>query len=764
MLYEKIESALCDCIDKIYTPISNWKFPNENVEKASDYLPNLCDVAMWSVVFLGCLILVIVLIVCVKGIVFKKLSKNLLQISFGVWFIGVILYIAGFYSPNLTFFSVIPRAIISSFKMFAGSNELARVNENLREIEIYMFMFAATHFTAAFITFMFIFRLIGFKVRSRFNIIKHKYIASLYKNRTTHLFWGVNEESLLLAEDIRKKYKKDIIIFIDIDKDDGDNSQKKVSLSDITNTINITNKERERLEKIDALVDHCYNGPAYVDTLNGNHIFKTLHLKSIGKIIQRSSSRKFYFFSDNEELNIIGALNLRTDSKLEKSRIFVHAQRDKFEEIYGNYSKIKGKKTDIKIKVIDSSYLSVRTLINDKNNLPINLIDINLKTAKATSTFTSLIIGFGPTGQEIFKFLYENSACIGIDNKKNDFKCYAIDKRMNEMRGLIETSMPEIKINEELELIQDSVNSQDFWANIEKWISELNYIAIALNDDKLSLSLAVALFKYAIKDRTNNTKLNIVVRLYNDSNDDTIKENIEILNKSVNNKLIKISVLGTKKDIFTYDNIDDKFIDQAKVFNYEYEKIRIKYENENKNKNTKEENKNENIEGNVQIDIEKEIKKCWKKNFGTKATNRLRKKKKISKYHAINDINRRISQNFSNVLHIKTKEILLNLTNDSNRKEKLKLYSDYISYKLGFSKNHPNIKQEDIDKLETIAMVEHERWNASHKIMGYRLGESKDLVKMTHSDIKPWEKLSESTKLYDYIVVKTTIDMLIKEL
>lgn len=762
MLYEKIKCALCDCIDKIYTPISNWKFPNENVEKASDYVPNLCDVAMWSVVFLGCLILVIVLIVCVKGIVFKKLSKNLLQISFFVWFIGVILYIAGFYSPNLTLFSVIPRAIISSFKMFAGSNELARVNENLREIEIYMFMFATTHFTAAFITFMFIFRLIGFKVRSRFNIIKHKYIASLYKNRTTHLFWGVNEESLLLAEDIRKKYKKDIIIFIDIDKDDGDNSQKKVSLSDITNTINITNKERERLEKIDALVDHCYNGPAYVDTLNGNHIFKTLHLKSIGKIIQRSSSRKFYFFSDNEELNIIGALNLRTDSKLEKSRIFVHAQRDKFEEIYGNYSKIKGKKTDIKIKVIDSSYLSVRTLINDKNNLPINLIDINLKTAKATSTFTSLIIGFGPTGQEIFKFLYENSACIGIDNKKNDFKCYAIDKRMNEMRGLIETSMPEIKINEELELIQDSVNSQDFWANIEKWISELNYIAIALNDDKLSLSLAVALFKYAIKDRTNNTKLNIVVRLYNDSNDDTIKENIEILNKSVNNKLIKISVLGTKKDIFTYDNIDDKFIDQAKVFNYEYEKIRIKYENENKN--TKEENKNENIEGNVQIDIEKEIKKCWKKNFGTKATNRLRKKKKISKYHAINDINRRISQNFSNVLHIKTKEILLNLTNDSNRKEKLKLYSDYISYKLGFSKNHPNIKQEDIDKLETIAMVEHERWNASHKIMGYRLGESKDLVKMTHSDIKPWEKLSESTKLYDYIVVKTTIDMLIKDL
>lgn len=773
MLYEKIKSALCDCI----TPINNWNFPNENVEKASNYVQNLFDVAIWSGVFIGCLVLVIVLILCVKGKVFKKLSKNLLQYSFAVWVIGVILYIAGFYSPNLTFLSVIPRAIISSFKMFVVSNDLARVNENLREVEIYMFLFSATHFIAAFITFMFIFRLIGFKVRSWFNIIRCKNKLLQDKNEITHLFWGVNEESLLLAEDIRKneKTQNDIIIFIDIDKEDDDNSQKKVSFSSITNTITISNTEKERLEKIEALVDHCYNGPAYVDTSNECNIFKSLHLRSVGQIIERSAKRYFYFLSDDQNLNILGALNLKVDKKIPKSRIFVLAQRYKFQEIYENYSKINGDDTSKKIEVIDSSYLSVHTLINDKNNLPINFVDIDPDTAKATSPFTSLIIGFGSTGQELFKYLYEFASFVGPDNKKNPFKCYALDRKMNEKRGLIRTSMPEIE--DELELIQDTVNSQTFWDNIAKWISELNYIAITLNDDKLSLSLGVALFKYAVRYRINESRLRIVIRLYDSSNDDTMRKIVETLSESVKNENIKISIFGSKKDFLRYDNIIyEENLSRAKVFNYRYETIRIQHEIKQileklelhkqgiKIIEPEEEQKRLGKLDSEKQELEKRtVGEQWSFNFGSDAVNDLKEATAISKYHAINEINRRINQNILNALHITTKEILLNIAGDRDKKEKLELFSNYIDYKLGIG-SLPKISQKDIDKLETIAMVEHERWVASHKLLGYRSGENKDFVKMIHKDIKPWEKLSESTKLYDYIVVKTTIDMLIKEL
>ena len=775
MIYEKINSGLCYLKNLICDILKNWKFeiPCRSTQQCFD------TVVEWSEIFILSLFIIVALIILLKKYkVFKIISKNLLSISFFVWIIGVVLYIAGFYSPNLTFISVIPRAIISSFKMFAGSNELARVNEHLREIDLYMSLFSMTHLAAACITFMFIFRLIGFKVRSWFNIIICKYRLLLDKNKATHLFWGVNEESLLLAEDIRKnkKTQNDIIIFIDIDNDDDDNSQKKVSLHHITNSITITESEKERLVEIKALVDHCYNGPAYVDTSNECNISKSLHLKSVGKIIKRSAKRYFYFLSEDQNLNILGALNLVKDKKIPESKIFVLAQRYKFQEIYENYSKINGDDTSKKIEVIDSSYLSVHTLINDKNNLPINFVDIDPDTAKATSPFKSLIIGFGSTGQELFKYLYEFASFVGPDNKKNPFKCYALDRKMNEKRGLIRTSMPEIE--DELELIQDTVNSQTFWDNIAKWISELNYIAITLNDDKLSLSLGVALFKYAVRYRINESRLRIVIRLYDSSNDDTMRKIVETLSESVKNENIKISIFGSKKDFLRYDNIiSEENLSRAKVFNYRYETIRIQHEIKQileklelhkqgiKIIVPEEEQKRLGKLDSEKQELEKRtVEEQWSFNFDSDdAVNDLKKAKAISKYHAINEINRRINQNILNALHITTKEILLNIAGNRDKKEKLELFSNYIDYKLGIG-SLPKISQKDIDKLETIAMVEHERWVASHKLLGYLSGENKDFVKMIHKDIRPWEELSEGTKLYDYIVVKTTIDMLIKEL
>ena len=252
---------------------------------------------------------------------------------------------------------------------------------------------------------------------------------------------------------------------------------------------------------------------------------------------------------------------------------------------------------------------------------------------------------------------------------------------------------------------------------------------------------------------------------------------VETLSESVKNENIKISIFGSKKDFLRYDNIIyEENLSRAKVFNYRYETIRIQHEIKQileklelhkqgiKIIEPEEEQKRLGKLDSEKQELEKRtVGEQWSFNFGSDAVNDLKEAKAISKYHAINEINRRINQNILNALHITTKEILLNIAGDRDKKEKLELFSNYIDYKLGIG-SLPKISQKDIDKLETIAMVEHERWVASHKLLGYRPGENKDFVKMIHKDIKPWEKLSESTKLYDYIVVKTTIDMLIKEL
>ena len=73
-------------------------------------------------------------------------------------------YIVGFYHEQLNGLAIVPRAVMSSFKMFAVSNDLARVHEVLRKDAFYMTVFSVVHFVAAYVTFLFVFKMVGYKI------------------------------------------------------------------------------------------------------------------------------------------------------------------------------------------------------------------------------------------------------------------------------------------------------------------------------------------------------------------------------------------------------------------------------------------------------------------------------------------------------------------------------------------------------------------------------------------------------------------------
>lgn len=658
----------------------------------------------------------------------ESITNNLLVVSSVIWLLGVVVYIVGFYRDELNWLSVIPRAIISSFKMFVVTNELARVPIELQENAIYMSVFSIVHFIAAFITFLFIFKMIGYKIKSSLKMIIYKWFYA--KGRVVHLFWGVNEASCLLAEDIRKNHATETIIFVDIDEECDDNTQKKATLSHITNTITIKNSEIARLDAIDALVDHCYNGPAALKFDNETDIFGSLHLKNIGTIVQKSNRSCFYFLSNDEAQNMAGALNLQKDKRLRsmvdnKPIIYVHARRDANNEVFDHYSQYDGETQRMEIKIVDSAYLSIATLKQDEAALPVNCVKIDKATGLVISSFTSLIVGFGSTGQEAFKFLYEYSAFVGPDLKKSPFKCYAIDEKMNTIAGLIRKKMPAIG-EDELTLVQATVDSEEFWGNIEAIIRDLNYVVIALNNDAMGLSLAVNLFKYALKYRPSSCPmLKIMVRCYDNGNEKRMEEVVNNLNKSIEGNNIEIRLYGREKDLYCCNTIlSDATLFEAKEFNKVYENSELSAEEQ------------------------------WQKNFCKDEIIRLMNKK-TSRYHAIYDINRRIAQNISNSLHRRTKMILMGFGKDE-ASERLRLYyGNVMSREEGTTKY--KCSKEDAQLLQNIAMVEHERWIASHKLMGYTYNPVNDCVQKHHKCICHWDDLDEVTKSYDCNVVDTTI-------
>ncbi len=659
----------------------------------------------------------------------ESISSNLLIISSVIWFLGVVIYIVGFYQEQLNWISVIPRAIIASFKMFVVTNELARVDGDLQKDAIYMSAFSLVHFMAAFITFLFIFKMIGYKMKSSLKLICHKWFYS--RNRIVHLFWGVNEASILLAEDIRKNHLTETIIFIDIDDDCEDNTQKKATLSNITNSITIKNSEIARLDAIDALVDHCYNGPAALKGECEMDIFGSLQLRRVGAIVQKSKKSYFYFLSNDEAQNITGALNLQKDKGLRamgcnKPIIYVHARRDANNDIFDHDSSYDRESGRMKIKIVDSAYLSILTLKQDESTLPVNCVKIDRATGLVDSHFNALIVGFGGTGQEAFKFLYEFSAFVNSKLSKSPFKCYAIDEQMDKIAGLVREKMPAIG-EDELLLIQATIDSEKFWATVSDIIKDLNYVIIALNNDAIGLSLAVNLFNYAVKKRrTNQQAMKILVRCYDNSNEMRMTEVAENLNKSIGNNRVEIRLFGEQKTLYRCDTIlSDATLRNAMEFNRMYEKTGLS------------------------------AKEQWQKSFGGNEITRLMTQKKMSHYHAINDINRRILQNISNSQHCCTKMILMNFE-DTKLSDRLELYYKYVNSRIyGTTKYECGTDDEQI--LLNLARVEHERWVASHKLMGYIYSPENDCVRMHHKCICQWENLDETTQSYDCNVVDTTI-------
>ena len=664
-----------------------------------------------------------------------SISNNLLVVSSVIWLLGVIIYIVGFYREELNGLSVIPRAIISSFKMFVVTNELARVEPQLHGDAAYMSIFSLVHFAAAFITFLFIFKLVGYKIKSSLRLIFHKWFHS--KGKVVHLFWGVNEASVLLAEDIRRLHTKETIIFVDVDEECEDNTQRKATLSHITNTITIKNSEIVRLDAIDAYVDHCYNGPAALKGDNETDIFDNLHLKTIGAIVRKCSKANFYFLSNNEAQNIAGALNLQKDSRLRlmnenKPVIYIHARRDANNEVFDHYSQYDGESQRMKIKIVDSAYLSVATLKQDERTLPVSCVKIDQSTGLVDSPFTALIVGFGGTGQEAFKFLYEYSAFIGSDMKKSPFKCYAIDGQMSKIAGLIREKMPAIG-EEELSLVQASVDSEEFWDKVKVIIKKLNYVVIALNNDAIGLSLAVNLFKYALRNRpASQPMLKILVRCYDNGNEKRMTEVTTSLNKSIECNNVEILLFGQEKKLYRCNTIlSDDTLREAMEFNKVYEKSDLSAEEQ------------------------------WQKNFGEAEILRLMTQKKMSRYHAIYDINRRIAQNISNSLHSRTKMILMGF-GENGQSERLRLFYGYVNSRKDDTTIYECGKNKE-QVLLNIAMVEHERWIASHKLMGYIYNTENDCVQKHHKCISPWDELDEMTQSYDCNVVDTTIKMAYKK-
>lgn len=730
---ELYHNAITHLIHFFEIDITSPNSPIKNIEQFSN------DIFYWGILFF---LFCIGIFMLLKSSWLKKiinfLEDRLFLISLCVWSAGVFIYTIGMYQPNMNLAVILPRAIIISFKMFLAQHEQARVAPIFLDNVWYMTIFSLLHFFAALISIIFLLKFAGFRFKSYLNLVRYSSMSN--KKPAINIFWGTNDASFILANDIFKSDNDEQIMFVNLDEQNNDATPKSIGLKQILDIGSLQSDDIAQLEKMNALVENCHYDLSSLDVSNMHtDVFHALHMKHMKRIINDSKAVRIFFLSENEDKNILSALNLLKDKNIANSKhikIYVHAGKSSINEIYDHYSQYHAQNDmDAKLKIVDSSYLSIASLKRVPEYHPINVIDIDPETCMAQSSFSSLIIGFGETGQEAFKFLYEFASFIDKDGNRNPFKCYAIDKELSHTAGQIRRQMPAIT-DSELELVAADINSLPFWDKIDSIIKELNYVMITPHSDTLGLSLAVDIYKHAIQMRNNDLKnFKIFVRCYELDNLTRMKDVANKLNQCNASSGGEIIIFGDENHIYTYDMIiSEVILNEAKRFNKRYQE-----------KNGK---------------IELSSREIWSMTFNNASIEKRMAKSGNTRLHAIDDINRQIAQNLSNSLHKWTKLKQLGIIDNPSECAHLASVVD------SRSEGEITYKQADEEwqtKLVNLARCEHERWVALHKVMGYQRGAENNIATRRHSCICGWNELDEAAQSYDCNVVDTSIRLFYKD-
>ena len=685
---------------------------------------NPCFLNQWgySTVLLVAIGLVLVYLLFKKR---KLLVDNLKWIAAMVFLSGFVLYGYAFDEGGSTSNSVALafRAALSSMEMFASHSDLLEVPEHLHESPFYMTIFSVIHFLAVIVSAVFIIKLLGFRFISWLRLLAANFSGK--KDCRLFVFWGVNDNAILLANSIlrnaarRKKanvegWENCKFVFVRLLSANESSSHGRFTFSHFFNSSHDeTEKFIEKIEELDGILVNSKFGITgrVIDKVKSEFdLYEYLGLKRLGKLIQKYPRATFYFLSPNEEVNLEAVSVFKEMARYKEGgvhdqvQIYCHARKNNLNQKLEICDGL-----EHQIHIIDSSNLAVLQLKKNVKNHPVNFVDVDTSKACAKKPFTSMIIGFGETGRDAFRFLYEFGALIGADGDRNPRKIYVVDEHLDELKGDFLMKTPALKgKRDELEWCEEmSVHSDSFWEKLSEIIHELNYVVIAIGNDNEGMALAIDLYEYAYRYRKEGfNDFRIYLRVNGSCNTVQLKQIKEYFNVYGDTRDV-IMTFGAREDIFSYDvvSMDVREV-LAKEFYYAYRKIMIDAMPET---DEGEIAKKEEAKESLRQTAEQE----W--NARREA---LRKKRNLD---AQIKLAYQEEQDRANVWHVNTKRFLAGVIGKDGKDnaERLKEMIDMTRRDTN-TLNYSNVRDLASETLfDNLSKCEHLRWNACMELQGF---------------------------------------------
>lgn len=652
-------------------------------------------------------------------------NRAFLSLVIACYLLGVLLYFFGYdyAGTSRSVIALLFRSMLSGFEMFLSKSNLIGIADNCKDDAAYMTLFAFVH-TLAMVLSTF------FAVACVWKRIKDWVRSNIWgwsSNDATYVFWGLNERSFMLARDVYKHRKgRERIIFVDF-PDEKENGNKSQSFSGLVGLLSFKMKVNRALNDINYIMCRSSCRPSEVSD-KVNDFFDELDLMGLKNILRRSDKSYHFIFTDNESSNLKAAVRmLQTEmfEDKEHTKLYCAARKTSF-------SKLIEEKYEGQLKFIDDSRMAINALKRGEieTSHPIDYVKVNSEKAVVESCFTALIIGFGTTGQDALRFLYEFSAFPDAEGSKSPVKIHVVDSKMNQLRGEFMQEVPSIEQLEgrEIELHHMDIGSKEFFALLRSLVKNLNYVVVAAGDDTLNIEIATSLLEMANRYKDEDLEhFRVFVRLYNEESKVKFDEAIAVYRPFG----LSLAYFGTAESLYKKDIIiSDRIKDEAEEFHRAYCEANA---------------------GETYVPLEKRLEK-------------EKRKSDIGPLYAYRSLERKESQNKANRMHVYTKMKLMGMDNYPQS-----VVLPEWDNQFGFDKCE--LDKAWITKLLNASICEHLRWNASHLMMGYicMTEEVKaqdkgtcNVKKKMHACIVDWNLIDKQTQMYDYYVVKTSICQYLK--
>ena len=744
--------------------------------------------------------------------------RNLFPAFLLVWLLGFSIYIVGMYTGEReSLFGNIFMAVIHAFGIFILNSDVSAIHNPFHNNWLYMSFFSLVHFAAACISMLFVIKHFGFNILASIRMFFASCSISK-KKKMTYIFWGMNDATYHLAKSINEYHKGNkethriVIIRSHTEKNI---TSVRNGMERLFNFLSLRNKDLDQLMEIDCLTTNTFVSLSKLETENdGNStdVWRMLGLNNVAKLASKRTTGNvhIFFLSDDWAENIQAVENLKKDKTLagiivqgsEKGNAEASVDGEKQQErkvkiyCHARYNSINRVTEDldtansIDVHIVDSSHLAIERLKREARYQPINYVEIdrqeNLGTVK--SAFTSLIVGFGETGKDALRFLYEFGAF--VDSKSPDktrrspFYCHVVDNRMDKLKGSFKNAAPAMFTNKNPDgsplvyLHSIDHNSDEFYNKLLPELSQqLNYIIICINNDEEAITLAVRILKYLRRKGRDFTKLSLFIRSYSPVSYPLMQKIKEHYDEGEN----RIEIFGRIEDICTYDMIiRDEFEERGRAYYETYRSLHPEHNDEGtwdqRRRKMKglTELKKTGIDDTTGCAIFEETPIANPKPATLDCLQSLRRKERQDKSNALHEATKikileTIIPDWKNI--IVPKIFAYENEGDKAIVRKKRMLIDKRGHK---EVRYPELNDKEQTLMDNLARLEHIRWISSHEVLGYTAMDDHmengdlpfDESRMTHNCLTSWEQLDDESdqtpsignyKLFDYGVVETTI-------